>query len=242
MAMRKICNVCGAINKPDEYDCWCCKNDIADEERTSIPNSQIGYQFFNKETGEYTNEPPTPPVTEESAEDKTPPQEPKVEPIQNGVKICKVCQKVNDATATECECGASLRRVIVQAPPAPQEKTPIIEDFSFDDEPEYQLIIGINGENQIPISFQGGVFPIGRDYQDCLENSRYVSRCHCFLRQTENGDVYLGERSSAPSTNGTFLRKIGQRKERLIPGKGYKISTGTVFYLGDTPVTFLKRS
>lgn len=264
MAMRIVCAKCGCINGLDAYDCDHCGRDVSEDRKTEIPRKFLSFRFFNKldgAEGSYSNTPPF-----ESVQVKTVEPEPvkRSEPIKRTetpvatrvtdmVKICPSCATACDENALECECGCYLKRVnavernkngrTIEKAEEPKLET-VDFDCDFDDAPSEErlyLLIGRNGENEIPVFFNNNMFVLGRAHQVCLENCNYVSRTHCFLKLTENGDIYLGENRSHPSTNGTFIRTVGERRERLIPGKGYLVKSGSVFYLDAIPVILHKK-
>ena len=245
MAMRIVCECCGFINDDDASDCENCGRDIASDGSTDIPREYLKFKFYNKIDDTYSDCSSLSITPEEktSLHDKEPDS-------AEMIKMCPDCKTCCDIESVECsECGRPLRRVTAVLAPKKQSELVLQDECSDDavvfdldieddhtDEKQLYLLIGEERDNEVPLVFENNMFIIGRNYQKCLNNCNYISRVHCFLKLTEDGTIYLGENKMHPSTNGTFIRTIGKRRERLIPGKGYKVDVGSVFYIDNIPI------
>lgn len=238
MARKVVCKKCGFINNPDDEFCAYCNNDISLGLQINFDKNQK-HQFYNYLNKQFFDETPFEKENTNFISEK----EAKKEEIKNDlVKICPWCHYENKEDAIECEeCGAFLRMV---KPTQKQEKKEEIVDCNELDnnEFEYSLVIGVNGNNKINLNFENKRFIIGRNYQKCLENEMEVSRIHCYIKLLDDNRMALFESKNNPSTNHTYIKLNGGRLEQIEPGKGYIITNGDIFYLTKKIPVLLKKN
>ena len=166
------------------------------------------------------------------------------------VKICPKCGYENDYFERECVCGFILSGIaktprmkkVQEKKEEPKPETiELVEMEAEQNEEEYYLLFGINGDNITPVVFVDSYFSIGRNYQSFLEQRTKVSRKHCYLKKMNDGTIYLSESKSHPSTNHTYIPLPGGRLVKVEPGKGYPLKDGSRFYITQEIPVMLKK-
>ena len=244
MARKVVCKKCGFINNPDDEFCAYCNNDISLGLQINFDKNQK-HQFYNYLNKQFFDETPFEKENTNFIPEKETKKEEKGEIKNDLVKICPCCHYENKEDAIECEeCGAFLRMVKPTQKQENQEiKEEIVDCNELDNnEFEYSLVIGVNGNNKINLVFENKRFIIGRNYQKCLENEMEVSRIHCYIKLLDDNRMALFESKNNPSTNHTYIKLNGGRLEQIEPGKGYIITNGDIFYLTKKIPVLLKKN
>jgi len=258
MPKRKVCKKCGYVNEYDNCVCSYCDEDVSvSSVEINSPRNETR-EFYDYIKGKFCDSSPfldeekkTENKEEASARVETRDASKVAAVADKQVKICPACGFENSSCADVCEkCGMLMG--LVPAVAAPEKKEPFTDgvlfedeelpDDDFSDEEEgYSIVVGVSGENTYPVIFQDNRFMIGRSFQGCFAEEMTVSRKHCYIKLLDDGRFALFEMKTAPSTNHTYVKHNGGRLEEIIPGKGYYLTDGSIFYVTkDIPVLFRK--